>query len=623
MAEKVEDKPTGPSKSFMTIGPTLHYSHANVRRCWALAVAVFIATCFFWSKLHTGTALLIDLSTITTPGSWYLERFIMNPLSIYEYPSQIVVLGLLMGIIAVAPVLVSQLLSFRYSVPMIFAVFFLAGLPLFGIFLLISCIAVACRPLRFRSRFIAIALCTAPQVIYWAVFGSSTVSDTDPIKWGFSFAPWISAWLSSVAMGGIVIAIGHFTRYRPGLVWSISAVALLTAIGIFLGMIGFAELDYRLYIDGNNPKEVTEFHDRSITQAIDDAMNDPGTRSFLAGFFYPTEPILLREELKGEIQEQLRSGRWPNWFTVPEELNYQKKTAELESQYKKFIDKRPSSRRMPVALYYRVILKEQTPDIRMLGQSEKLHFYDDYPHHENLPLWFHIYNEFPHSAEAIEARWRIAKHYAGAEEFDKSTEFCEVAKVMLAAHRQKTQEQNQLDEATFLTVFRQPAQTAMTPLKLKELDLKLKELKLLISEQNRIDSPSSRKRLAKFVLLNPHSKDYPDQLNILLTQMKQNDPLRDNILLAKIILISDMQLKAEQLRSLADKFPNTDGGIHALFELAMLKVQFFKNPDIKQDDKDIYLGQARKILQNFVKTYPGSIFTDQAQTMLKNLPGTE
>ena len=74
--------------------------------------------------------------------------------SIFEYPWQIVVLGLLMGILAVVPILISQLMSFGHSIIFILAVFFLASLPGFALTLLVSCFAVACRPLRFRSRII-------------------------------------------------------------------------------------------------------------------------------------------------------------------------------------------------------------------------------------------------------------------------------------------------------------------------------------------------------------------------------------------------------------------------------------------------------------------------------------
>ncbi len=43
------------SKSFMTVGPTLHYSHKNVLICWLLAVMVFGLCCFFWSRIVTGS----------------------------------------------------------------------------------------------------------------------------------------------------------------------------------------------------------------------------------------------------------------------------------------------------------------------------------------------------------------------------------------------------------------------------------------------------------------------------------------------------------------------------------------------------------------------------------------
>jgi len=231
MVDKDQKKSNGLPKSFMTIGPTLHYSHANVRKCWALAAAVFIGVCLFWSKILTGTALALSFGDIAGSDSWRLGRFIISPLSIYEYPWQILILGLLMGIMAVGPVLVSQLLSFRYSLPLILGVVFIAKLPLFGVFLLVSCVAVASRPLRFRSRFIAIALCMSPQLVYWALFGSA--QSVDPIRLGLSFSPWICAWLTALAVTGIVIGIGHFTRYRPGLIGTVSALVLALTVWEF------------------------------------------------------------------------------------------------------------------------------------------------------------------------------------------------------------------------------------------------------------------------------------------------------------------------------------------------------------------------------------------------------
>ena len=100
----------------MAVGPTLHYSHENVQRCWKLAVAVFAAGCVFWSKILTGSLWSFDFQALISPKFWNLGQYTITGVSIFEYPWQILVLGLLMGIIAVAPVLVSQLMSFSYSV---------------------------------------------------------------------------------------------------------------------------------------------------------------------------------------------------------------------------------------------------------------------------------------------------------------------------------------------------------------------------------------------------------------------------------------------------------------------------------------------------------------------------
>ncbi len=460
----------------------------------------------------------------------------------------------------------------------------------------------------------------APQLIYWAFFGGA--QGVDPIRLGLSFSPWICGWLTALAIAGAAIGIGHFTRYRPGLVWAVSAVALGAAILVFQRKISFAELDYQLYIAGNNPEEVPEFRDHDMAGAIDEAIKNPATQSFLAGFFYPTEPILLREELKEEIQIQLNYDRWPTWFEVTDALNYQAKRQQLLGQYNLFINKRPTSQRIPIALYYKAMLNEYSPDIRQFGQTEVLTFYNDYPHRETLPLWQKLYNEFGQSAETLEARWRMAVHLAGQGKFEKAAELCEVAEAMLAEQLELSEE-TQTAAGTFSTAFARPAGTVMTPFKLRELQRKLQKLNLLIRQQNRAESDESKNRLARFVILNPYSPDYSQQLDELLAEAEESDPLRDNILLAKIMLIPDAQLKAGQLKEFGEKFAKTDGGTQALYELGLLKVALWKDPQTSGEDKKAYLADARAILTNFIALYPKSIFSAHAQSMLDSLPTAE
>jgi len=620
MDNKEEEKaPIVASKLFLTVGPTLHYSHKNVQRCWFLAVVAFSLSCFFWSKIVNGAFWTFDFSVAATPALWRLGQSITTGVSIFEYPWQILVVGLLMGILAVVPVLISQLMSFRYSLLFILSVFFLANLPAFAICLLISCFAAACRPFRFRSRFIAIALCTAPQLIYWGFLGSAR--EAEPIKWGFSFAPWVCAWLIGLGIAGIVLGIGHYTRYRPGLVWVVTTVFLLLAIVTFEVRIGFDELDYQLYVAKNNPEQISEFHDHSIKEALDKTIRDPAIKKYLAGFFYPVDEISLREELKREIQDKLSHDRWPSWFIVPQELQYQTKRQWLLQQYDLFISKRSQSPRMPIALYYKAILSEYRPDIKVLGQKEVLHFYNDYPHQESLLVWYRLYEDFPESGESFEARWRIAKDWAGRAEFELADKLLADAQTMVARRLELLgKERTQVD--TLFSLFQAPADSAMTMFKLADLQRRVNQLRNLIGPENRTDKPETGECLARFVMLDPKAADYAQGLDKLLEQTGDRDPLRDNILLAQTKLVADEQLRAEKLAQLHTEFQDTDGGIQALYGLARLKIGLYQgesNPEYKKK----YLSEARALLTSFTEKYPDSFLAEQVKKNLEDLPKSD
>ena len=103
--------------------------------------------------------------------------------------------------------------------------------------------------------------------------------------------------------------------------------------------------------------------------------------------------------------------------------------------------------------------------------------------------------------------------------------------------------------------------------------------------------------------------------------MEADDPLMDNILLAKLMLISDSQLKASELKALGERFAKRDGGVGALYELGLLKVKQWKDSETGAAEKKKYLSEARGILTNFIALYPQSIFSEQARILLDTLPG--
>jgi hypothetical protein len=174
----------------------------------------------------------------------------------------------------------------------------------------------------------------------------------------------------------------------------------------------------------------------------------------------------------------------------------------------------------------------------------------------------------------------------------------------------------------------------ITEIKLDELQRKIAQLRVLISPENlsadgqdRNQQVSTRARLAEFVMLNPHSQDYSKRINDLLEPTRdsaQNDPLRDNILLAQAKLIADEQRRAEQLSKLYEEFRNTDGGMQALYELALLKIVLWRQQDkASLEQKKKCLADARATLVNFISIFPNSIYTQQVNKNLESLPTVE
>jgi tetratricopeptide (TPR) repeat protein len=225
------------------------------------------------------------------------------------------------------------------------------------------------------------------------------------------------------------------------------------------------------------------------------------------------------------------------------------------------------------------------------------------------------YNEAVKGREVFEARWRLAKLLAGRGGFEQADKLLAETEDM-AARRLEKLEKEQTQEDRFFGLFQRPA----TVFKLTELQMKLHQLRSLIGTENRTNDPESEKRLARFVMLNPHDTgSYAKNLDELLEQMGSSDPLRDNILLAKAKLVADEQLRAEELSRLHKKSPDSDGGMQALYELARLKIGLYQS-ESNTEHKKKYLAETRALLTSFISLYPDSFYAGQAKKNLDNLP---
>jgi len=612
-------------KTLMTAGPTLIYSHANVNGCYFIAILIYYCTAVFWAKLLTGSLIFSIF-----PGPIWLKGLILSPLSIYEYPAQIFVMGLLLGILIAVPILSSQLFGFKFSLAFIIILAIIAGLPGLAFAVLLGSFAAAVRPLRFRSRIVSFLLCISPSILYFGFFGGDP--NAESLKWALSYAPWLDGLLTAIAIAGIVLLVGHFTRYRPSLVPATSLTVLIITIFVFQDGINLSELDYQLYIAKNNPESFKEFEDISISDSLDEVLKSPYRGSYFQPPFYPIEKTALRAVLKKEIQNRLVFDRWPEWFKESDALAYQAKKRKLLREYDKFIapsrqwwkpeivhttllKSRARIRRMPIALYYKAMLSELTPELNY--EKEILHFYDDYPHKENLPIWHRLFSEFPDSPESIEARWRRAVHLAGMGEFTHAQEMINEGLAMIAKELEKYPK-TAIAETD--PIFHKPAKTVIMDYDLKRLKRKFLYLQILISPENVGNDEKSKKLAANFIILNPHDIAYKSQLDSLLLQAGEKSPLTDNILLAQTMLIPDTAQRAEKLAKIARDYSSTDGGIQARFELACLKLTIWKQQQLSEKEKERYLAEAQSGLQKFLKDFPGYYLAEQAEEKLAALP---
>ena len=71
-------------------------------------------------------------------------------------------------------------------------------------------------------------------------------------------------------------------------------------------------------------------------------------------------------------------------------------------------------------------------------------------------------------------------------------------------------------------------------------------------------------------------------------------------------------------------FQNTDGGMEALYELGLLRRRQWSQQDASNVElKKKLLVETRATLTSFISLYPGSIFTEQAQKILDDLPAVD
>ncbi len=615
--------PESTRQKWFTDGATMDYPPLARTIYWLINLLLFVLLNIFYLRLRTGSLWPFE-------GPYESQFFIpelLAPLNIFQFPTYILIIALITALICTVPILTAQLYNLLFSLPFILIVFFLGHNPVLSLCLFVSCTVAGFRPLRFKSKFVAALVCLIPELLYCILF-SGTNPQQDILRWAVLYSPWALAFIFGIVIFAVVLSIGHFLRYRPGILMPFFALLLAGTVALFSESIGMTERDFQDQVSRFNPARIPEFQNRSIVPLLEEEAAQCISR----------EPYLNPEGVMSRLR---MSWRWAYRIgSLPDLANpislanrevtrfYQAKLNAVD-HIDKFIQKYPQEKRVADALYYKALIIDLNVDLRALRYEDTLKFYTDIPSADAKNVWQEILDRFGESDTAIEARWRLARLLAGQKPanesesypFDQALKLLQEAGTLCAERlekRKKSSEKQGFWNSRLDMIFTSPEKT-ITDQKLNSLQKRIAELTILIGSDNRTGHLRHEERLASFAALNPYQLNYEEQLKTLQFDAAQPDPLLDNIELALILLIPDPQQKIQRLTDLITQYPQSDAAIEARLELALALLDQKSRSEF-QADQGVLLIRSREYLQQIMNLRPDTFWAESARTLLQNNP---
>lgn len=618
-------------RRWFTNGASMVHTGWSRTALWVVNLSLYAMLNMFYLRVKTGLWLQLE-------GPYNTETLIptlLSPLNIFQFPDYIIVTALLMGLLCTVPILTAQLYNFFYAIPFLFAVFFLGHNTILTFCLTVSCAAVSFEPLRFKSKFVAAISALLPEVLYW-VFFSGPNPQQDALRWAVLYAPWAIALLVCVTLSGVILGLGHFLRYRPGVLMPIFGFLLAGTVWYFHLSIGMNERDFQAEVYRYNPRLVADFQDRSIKGLLEEEL----------ALQQKQAPFLSAELLTRQIRMEWRWAFNPNVNSVSGnsiELSGWNPMAMARAEasrfvfakitsstyFDHFIKNHPGDPREADTLYYKALIVDIKVDSQALRDEDMLRFYDNVPGIHSQAIWNDIIKRFGQSEVAVEARWRMARLLAGGnpensditKNFDDALELLRQGRKLcrqFIAGRKKTTKRSFFWNSRLGAIFTPPAPTVSDE-ELLALRDRIERLILLISPENRTSRQSNDIRLSKFVGLDTCQFNYEDKLKELMLNAPKPDPLVDNIELAQAMVEKDPNDKRARLTDIIKRYPQRDAGLQAMLELARILLEDRKSSEHRADRQNLRQ-KSLELLNNIISSRPDSYLAREAQKIIDDNP---
>ncbi len=564
------------------------YIFLGINLCVYASLSIFL----FWMR----QAKLFDFS----PASYFstvhqtIMDFLAFPINITEAPVLIPILGMVMAALIAAPVLVSQLYGFRFSLLFVGCVLIFAHLPVLSLFLLICSFIAATSKHKLPFKFGVALLSLIPIALYFYVATrGANLLEFRPIDPTLLYAPWVFAMVAAAAISGSVLLVAALLKYRPG--------------GILVSMLPFFIVPLILF-DRYIGSDLLEF--RILAYQFIPGKSMIFTPVDISGLVFESTLKQWRRYRIRNLQTIIDIARFEFPFTAHKVL--QKDQQTVIDACNAFLRKYPSSQYVPNALYILGLANDMRFDYSVLDKKWTVEYHTDFVCKRSKTVWQKLVREYPNSLYAQPARLRLAILAVRNEQIEQAKRFLQDLLEYNKRLAHKTTTMPTRGITSFKQLLTKPMQFDIPQVNLVQVTIDAKKLFELI-EYNANDPQYHAKPLAEMLKLDKTHPKYQDHL-LELAIKYPNSELHDNLLVQYALQERNPVTRKSILTRYAEMFRNTDAGAQALFELARLE----QSLGLVNLDRQSY-ELARKHYKLLIARFPRSVFANLAQQQLKQL----
>lgn len=565
----------------------------------------WLRTGVYWPWSYEGYGTLMRNSfTPTGTDQVTLSDFLTYPISVKDVPAHGMTMGLLFASLSSIPILVAILYRFPCSVIFAAMVVFLAAMPWLGITILGGCAVTAIRPFKLSFRYATALLGLVPVAVYfvmasWRPAGSAP---QDIQHTALLYAPWFLALLGSCVICAVALGLARLINYRPGGIPPVLAVLFAVPVLIFHTQVGRDELEYHLLAHQVGPGGLM-FRTVDIKAVAD--RNATRKWSVKRNASYDD----IRKEARAEaIQEAITNVEWERVVAA--------------RRCNSFLERFSTSRYVPSVLY----LKGRALDQRLRGSEleYRAECHAEVPSPKSRHTWATLVERFPNDTGVTSvAMYRLAIFAIRDGELDHALELLHDARELIgrasAVAGPGNVSQYERSAARGSVFGKAPASarlgidtaaTATHVRRLEEMLLACMKDKRGPSQdesgENKPDSEVTFHPLQLMLSLDSGDPRYDANLAGIQDAFPDSESA-GYIANRRATLLPSMTKQITHFRGNATKYDGRPAAAEALFHLAMVY------------QEDSILDEAKATLEELVRKYPESCWSDEAKQRLASL----